>query len=112
MSIPAACHLWHKPTLTPEDIDPRRFERVAELVDERDLWRVALRCPDCGQVYLYESYDVLDWDTGKESHYTTLIPVASLKEATALAQRLPIELLRCSPRLQETQWVGRDEGGE
>ena len=100
MSIPTRCHLWQKDNLVPEDLAKGTFEPLCSLMDESHLTRRLLKCAQCGQLYLHEFYEEMDWVTGKDSQYSTYIPVDTKEEAQNMSQMSPMEILQFSPRLQ------------
>ena len=118
MMKPTNCHLWQMKTLTSKDLHGC-FELVEEMSEEDSHYRRALlRCKSCGQLYLYEFYEWIEWEGGNDPQYQTWIPVASREEAVEVNKADYIELLKFSPRLQsdfpkdasepKVFWVGRN----
>jgi len=100
MKNPTQCHLWQAKTLAAKDLYGC-FEQIQELGEEDTHHRRALlRCKSCGQLYLYEFYEWIDWEGGNDPQYRTWIPVESREEAEELNKADYIGLLKFSPRLQ------------
>lgn len=98
---PSQCHLWQKQNLSMSDVNLKDgFTRLTTFEDESHLIRSILQCTDCGQLYFYEFYEVIDWEHGNDPQYRTLIPVTSSEDAEQLNKLPPVELLQVFPRLQ------------
>lgn len=92
------------------------FVRVRHYVDDSHFQRSLLQCKDCGQLYFYEFYELVDWKKGNDPQYRTLIPVASEGEADKIKSLGSVQLLDITPRLQidwpshspapVVQWIG------
>jgi hypothetical protein len=114
MKRPTQCVLWEKPELVGTD----HFELIETYVHESHLWRYLLKCRECGQLYFFEFYEVIDWIDGDDPQYLTYIPIETAEEIETLKKSSPIDLLRYFPRLQKdfpkgakspnVRWVGRD----
>ena len=100
MREPVDCVLWEKPELVLEGATKSRFERIETFVKDSHLWRYLLKCRECGQLYFFEFFEVVDWEGGDDPQYTTYIPVGTVEEATALSKLTPAALLNHFPRLQ------------
>jgi len=119
MNIPAQCHLWRKERVTSEDLNSRGFERVKVYEDDSHFSRDLRRCRECGQLYLFEFYETIDWEHGNDPQYLIYLPVDSVEEADALAGETLFSILSHAPRLQSdwpsdaekawVYWVGRDK---
>lgn len=97
VKAPIQCHLWTKNKLTNEDL---HFENVRTFYEDNHLERSIIRCKECGQLYYYEFYEIVDWDKGNDKMYCTYIPIeADEKLITDLNSRIPIELLAVTPQL-------------
>lgn len=100
MVIPTQCHLWQKEPLTSEDIRmDKNFEFLFTFEEDTHLIRRLVQCKDCGQLYFYEFYELIDWVGGNDPQYRTFIPVESEEEARKLAQMTQFALLQFYPRL-------------
>jgi hypothetical protein len=114
---PIKCSLWQKKNLVPEDLEQDHFEILKEYTNDSHLGRLLIKCKECGQLYFYEFYEVVDFDKGNDSQYVTYIPIISIENADQMAKMTPFELLLFSPRLQrdipikadspEIHWIGK-----
>ena len=68
---PTQCHLWNLDHPTPQG----EMELVKNYVDESHFDRALMRCRQCGQLYFYEWYEEIDWESGNDPSYATWIPV-------------------------------------
>ncbi|MGO9133908.1 MAG: hypothetical protein ACLP8A_07655 [Methylovirgula sp.] len=96
---PTGCILWTKPELIDGDTSDL-FECVEVFEDEIHLGRQLLRCKECGQLYFYEFYELVDWEDGDDPQYWTFVPVESPADIALIKDVSPFELMRFSPRLQ------------
>ena len=78
-----------------------RFELVELYVDESHRRRYLLKCRECGQLYFYEFYEIIDWDDGEGPQYSTYIPIETAAEIEALRATDHFDLRQFSPRLQD-----------
>jgi phage terminase large subunit GpA-like protein len=93
---PKQCKLWKDPNM-----NGFKFERVETYVESSHFDRGLLKCPECGQLYYYEFYEVIDWKEGNDQMYSTYIPIEYDKALIEdLNKRSPLELLAITPRLQ------------
>jgi hypothetical protein len=96
---PKQCALWDRPELIgrpPAQI----FEHVKRLVEESHLLRDVLRCRECGQLYFFEFYEWIDWESGNDPQYSTYIPVQGDADVAALNEVEPLGLMQFTPRLE------------
>ena len=115
MTEPTQCILWRQPELAEPLKD--RFEVVETCVEEQHWWRYVLRCRECGQLYLFDFYEMVDWEDGDDPQYTTYVPIDGPREIDLLETCSPLELLKFSPRLEKDfpkdaerttfRWIGR-----
>jgi hypothetical protein len=99
MKAPTQCIFWTKPKLV-QGPKTERFELVETYADESHWSRCLLKCRECGQLYFYEFYEIIDWEDGEDPQYWTYIPVESEAEIETLKKTSPIELLEFLPRLR------------
>jgi hypothetical protein len=108
---PTQCVLWEQPERLNAGGFGELFKTIARYEDSSHLTRYLYECRECGQRYFYEWCEMVDWDEGNDKQYTTLIPVRTKAEITALKQASTIELLCYSPRLQrdgdKIVWIGK-----
>jgi hypothetical protein len=101
---PTSCLFWEH----PEKLGlGRPFECVENLVDERHLSRSILKCHECGRLYFYEFYEVVDWKDGNDKQYTSYFPVDSPEQIEALKASSVFEIYRFTPRLIDKRWIGK-----
>lgn len=79
LEAPERCVLWREPALIDRPLK-ETFEHVRQLHDSSHWWRDLLRCWECGQLYLQEFYEEIDWDGGHDAQYVTFVPVADEAE--------------------------------
>ena len=99
MKEPTQCVLWTKPKPVGRPTE-ERFELVETFVDESHWWRCLLKCRECGQLYFFEFYEIIDWEHGEDPQYSTYIPVETEAEVETLKKTSPFELQQFSPRLK------------
>ena len=105
LTKPTQCHLWQKEGLTDEDLNlENNFELLRTFEDESHLTKRLLKCKECGQLYFYEFYEVVDWVGGHDPQYRTFIPIETEDAAGKMAEMWPHELFQFWPRLQD-DWV-------
>ena len=109
LPAPTQCVLWEKPELVGER---DRFDTVEELIDESHLSRSVLKCRECGQLYFYEFYEIVDWKEGNDRIYWTFIPLDTPTRVEALKGASVFDLMRYTPRLlrdfataKGTRWI-------
>ena len=108
---PIQCHLWQKDKITQEDFD---FEVVKTYYEYSHDWRYLERCKQCDQLYVSDNIEHIDWLSGNDKIYTTLIPV-SKEEAKQFDpnDKSPLELLASDPVLlwnpdDSVKWVRKN----
>lgn len=96
---PTQCHLWQKENISTDDM---AFETVQtyDCDDDDHLKRKLLKCKQCGQLYFYEFYEVIDYEKGNDPQYRTFIPVDSEIIAKEMSKKSPIDILYYYPRIQ------------
>src|SRR5579864_9389236 len=106
---PTQCALWTKPELLAET---KGFDTVETLTDESHLERSVLKCRECGQLYFFEFYEIVDWKDGNDRIYWTFIPVDTPERIAALKDASVFDLMRYTPRLlrdfataKGTRWI-------
>ena len=117
LAPPEACILWREPERAAANIGRDCFDLVEVVFEDSHSWRNILRCRECGQLYLYDFFEMVDWEDGEDPQYWMWIPVGSPEEAAEI-KGLPTEALSdVYPRLQrdypkgatapKLYWVGR-----
>ncbi len=97
---PTQCVLWQQPELVAS-LDAERFEVLETFVESSHWDRALLKCRECGQVYFWEFYEMIDWEGGDDAQYSTYIPVHTRAEVDALKKASVLETRDFSPRLQK-----------
>ncbi len=95
---PIRCVYWENPNFVIGEM-AEKFERFDTFACERHWWRYLLKCRECGQLYFYEFYELVDWKNGKDPQYTRYIPVADQRQLDLLKCARQTELLQFSPSL-------------
>lgn len=93
ISFPKNCHLWCDQNLNREILN-EDLEEIDLLIDESHLIRKILRCKECGQLYFYEFFELVDYKEGNDAQFWKWIPVTSEKEAEEINKMIPPRLLR------------------
>lgn len=94
-----ACHLWNKADLTAEDLQAS-LVNIKEYLDESHLMRSLKRCTKCGQLYLYQILEEVDWTDSEDEQYRIWIPVGNIEKADELNVLSDMELMQY-PRLAQ-----------
>jgi hypothetical protein len=104
---PTHCHLWQKGILTRDDLD---FESIASEADDSHFERSVVRCRRCGQRYLFQFYELVNWRDGNDVMTTIYVPVEK-DDTESLRTVRALDLAQSTPRLQwegdTLTWVGR-----
>ncbi len=101
---PKNCLFWEH----PERIGlGRPFECVETLADESHLSRSVLKCLECGHLYFYEFYEIVDWKDGNDRQYSSYFPVDAPEQIAALNASSVFEIHRFTPRLIDRRWIGK-----
>ncbi len=113
---PLQCHLWQKSELVRDDII-NNFNIIHTFIDRSHYMTQIRQCKECKQLYYFEYYEHEDWLTGNDPEHLTYIPIDSECAIEAMLDKMPIELLQFSPRLQsdwpvkegerEVRWIGK-----
>jgi hypothetical protein len=106
------CFLWKKRSPDPDDMS--KLVEVKTFSDSSHFGRYLVKCPDCGQLYLKEFYEHVDWLHGNDKIYQTWIPIESEIVADEINEQSIIGILQNFPRIQhdtdkDPVWVGRDD---
>lgn len=74
-----------------------KLEHRRELIDDSHFHVMILRCPDCGQSYVWVFSELIDWESGDDSQGWIRMPLAGREEAGLMglsASALERELYR------------------
>ena len=96
---PRHCTLWTDPEATVARGLKAQFERLETFVEESHWWRYLLKCRECGQRYVYEFREEVDWADGDDPQYVTWVPVETEQEIRALRSAPPDDLRLYTPCL-------------
>lgn len=111
---PTQCHLWNATMLTDADLNGV-FETVETYSEESHESRRLVTCKQCGQLYLKDFYEEVDWADGEDSMRLTFVPVENKEQADEMNRLGSVAGL--SPSLHQDSikgeakkvyWVGRD----
>ena len=80
---PVQCHLWAKEKLEDYDLYGV-FEDVQVFFEDSHFSRKLMRCKQCGQLYLKEFKEDVDWIDGEDPQYWTYVPVRDMAEADGM----------------------------
>lgn len=97
---PVQCQLWKKGELSKEEIRHWPFKTLREFLDESHMTRSLLKCEECGQLYFYEFYEVVNFEGGEDDMFYKYIPVESEKIAEEMLKMSPLALAIYTPQLQ------------
>jgi hypothetical protein len=106
---PIQCALWKSPEATVAKGLQAQFELLKTFVKESHWWRYLLKCRDCGQLYVYEFHEVLDYEGGEDPQFVTWVPVATEEEIQAAAKSPPGCMDMFVPRLRKDWPKGDDK---
>jgi len=109
--IPKNCYLWQKQNITKDDID---LDIVKKYWDHSHSWRFLSKCKECGQLYIEDSIDFVEFDDdGREDEFFTLMVPVSEKELAEndFSKIPPKELFDYYPLLfwgadDRIKWIG------
>ena len=101
MKAPTGCALWTNPEPAATAVLRDGFERLREFVDESHWSRSLLRCRECGQLYVFEFYEEIDWVDGDDPQYCTWLPVETDAEVESLSRPAVANLRAYRPHLRK-----------
>lgn len=93
LPTPSQCRLWRDPQATLALPMDAAFELAETLCEESHWWRYVLVCRTCGQHYLFEFHEEVDWSQGNDAMYTTYAPVTGRVLAHDVHRRTPRGML-------------------
>ncbi|MCB9948399.1 MAG: hypothetical protein H6842_11295 [Rhodospirillaceae bacterium] len=104
----AACLLWKDPEAAIAKGLRAQFERLETFVEDSHWWRYLLQCRGCGQRYVFEFYEEVDWAGGQDPQFSTWVPVDTDEQIAAVRAAAPRQLSAFTPRLCRDWPKGRD----
>ena len=96
MKTPTQCALWTMPQLSN---DPGFFEIVETFEDEVHFSRDLRRCRECGQLYIHDFYEEVNFSGGDDHQYACYVPVETAEEIESIRNVMAYELLHVYPHL-------------
>jgi hypothetical protein len=76
--------LWQQPErIVDGGLEPH-FELLETFGKDSHWWRHLLRCRECGQLYVYEFHEEVDWVDGEDPQYVTWVPVETQADIAAV----------------------------
>ena len=101
---PVQCVLWRFPERLDEE--GRILDRIKTFHDSSHDHRTLEHCGECGQTYLHDWHEEIDWDDGMDGQYATRIPVFTQAHVDLLSRANTLEMPMVTPRLQIDSNVG------
>lgn len=96
---PLTCALWKHPEATLARGLEAQFERLEIIARDSHWWRYLLKCRGCGQLYVYDFLETVDWHGGEDPQRATWVPVTT-SDQIARAKTAPPGAMRAfTPRL-------------
>lgn len=86
MKVPTQCALWKDPDATVAKGLRSQFALLDTVVKESHWWRYLLKCRGCGQLYVYEFTEEIDWADGDDPQFVTWVPVENEAEIAAVTR--------------------------
>lgn len=108
MKAPTACALWTEPGPRLSAPTSHSFERLQQFEDESHWSRALLACRECGQRYVFEFYEEVDWADGDDPQYCTWVPIDGDEDIAAALRAGPGELAGLRPCLRKDWPKGAD----
>ena len=93
------------------------FEHIETYVDDVHFSRSLVRCKRCGQHYLKEFYETVDWVDSNDPQFLTWLPVENAEEAEKINRSNPEGIPYVWPQLKsdwpkdgekKIYWIGRE----
>lgn len=104
MKAPVQCALWAKPELANT---PDFFEVLETYGDETHWTRYLLQCRECGQRYIYDFYEEVNFSGGEDDQSVAYVPVETAADIEALKDALAYEFHHFHPRLAKDFTAGK-----
>jgi hypothetical protein len=95
----AQCALWKDPETTVAKGLFAQFVLLETFFKDSNWWRYLLKCRGCGQLYVFEFQEQIDWQDRDDTHFTTWIPVGTTEDIEAVSTAVPVDLRSFVPRL-------------
>ncbi len=86
------CCIWNASKIDKHDLT--RSLIAIEVIDhESHFTRKILKCKECGQLFLYQFNEEVDWINGNDEQFYKWIPVKNIEEARELCEKSILQLL-------------------
>jgi hypothetical protein len=108
MNQPKNCVLWRDPESVVSVPLQQGFELLETFVEESHWWRYLLKCRECGQLYVFEFLEEVDWVDSDDPQFCTWIPIETDEEVERLKAAAQLDLRMFKPHLCDD----RPKGGE
>ncbi|MBU1033186.1 hypothetical protein KJ937_04645 [Patescibacteria group bacterium] len=105
---PTQCHLWKDANITMGEVI-NSLECIKTYVKDSHFSRKLMKCTDCGQLYVKEFYETVDWEDGEDPQYHTFVPVINEKDAEEVNKANINEIHAFSPRLNIDWPKGKEQ---
>jgi hypothetical protein len=108
VKAPTQCALWETPQLIS---NPNFFEFLENFGEEEHWSRNLLKCRECGQRYIRDYYEEVNFDGGDDWQFANYIPVETTEDIETLKKGSMQEIALSLPRLKEeraTAWWIRE----
>ena len=79
------CHLLQNDRVKMETLQSS-LERIKDLVDQSHLHYSIERCKICGQLFLFEFLEFVDWVNGNDPQYCTWVPIKTIEEGEKITK--------------------------
>lgn len=105
-TIPTNCHLWLKRNnhaiFSNDDLLLIKNYGDCQNTVAEHCERRLLKCKQCGQLYLKESLEFIDWQDGDDKQYYSFFPVVNARKATELNKLSSMDILKQEPWFEPT----------
>lgn len=108
MKAPTGCVLWTDPEPVASAPTAAHFELLETFVEDSHWWRYLLRCRECGQRYVFEFAEEIDWVDGDDPQYCTWVPVESDAEVALVRASGRLDMRSFLPHLRKDWPKGED----
>ena len=103
MKAPTRCALWLKPELV---YDPNFFEQMEVFGEEEHWLRDLRRCRECGQLYIHDFYEEVNFSGGEDWQSVTYVPVETKEDIDAVKDVMAYQVSRFYPHLAKDMSAG------
>lgn len=108
MNQPKSCVLWRDPESVISVPLRDGFELLETFVKESHWWRYLLKCRECGQVYVFEFLEEVDWVDSDDPRYCTWIPIETDEEVQRVKAAGQLDMRSFIPHLCDDRPKGAE----